>query len=100
MTEFPAVRPTMLLLCVATATAGCASVGPLAAPTDALRERLLAREDLGWQQLLIERSPGLDAAGAAWNYTGPAVEPPLPEPDLSLMPEELPVWTDSVPASP
>ena len=71
--------------------AGCASPhdgGLLIVP---LRQRLLAREDVALQNLLLARMPAsysyLDAP-----YDGPAVEPPLP--DLNLLPEDLPPWEE------
>lgn len=71
--------------------AGCASPHDSGLLIDPLKQRLIAREDIALQNLLLARMPApysyLDAP-----YDGPAVEPPLP--DLNLLPEDLPPWEE------
>ncbi len=59
---------------------------------DPLRDRLLAREDIAMQNLIIARSPYFAYASDDEPYFGNPVEPPLP--DLNLLPEDLPPWED------
>ena len=88
------------LLCWA---AGCASNPNSDVLIDPLKQRLIAREDIALQNLLLARTPAYSYAGTGgggtysyWDapYDGPAVEPPLP--DLNLLPEDMPPW-DEVP---
>lgn len=88
------MRARGLLLFLAPLAAGCAALGPPAgaAPeADPLRARLIAREDLALQNILLARLP-IETHGAP--YHGPAFEPPLPEPDLTMLPDELPPWPE------
>ncbi len=70
---------------------GCANSADNQALVDPLKQRLLAREDIALQNLLLARMPAvysyLDAP-----YDGPAIEPPLP--DLNMLPEDMPPWED------
>ena len=79
---------------------GCASSPDNEALVDPLKQRLVAREDIALQNLLLARTPAYSYAGGARDtysyldepYEGPAVEPPLP--DLNLLPEDMPPWED------
>lgn len=88
-----AVKASILLGLV-----GCASNPNNEVLVDPLKQRLMAREDIALQNLLLSRMGSVDASGssAAWDapyYDGPSIEPPLP--DLSLLPEDLPPWDES-----
>lgn len=82
------------------AAAGCASNPNADVLIDPLKQRLLAREDIALQNLLMARMPAYSYAGGGGRayayldepYEGPAVEPPLP--DLNLLPEDMPPWED------
>lgn len=91
-----------VLLCAA---AGCASNPGNEALVDPLKQRLLAREDIALQNLLLARTPAYSYAGSGGGsgrrggssyldapYDGPAIEPPLP--DLNMLPEDMPPWED------
>jgi len=80
---------------------GCAANDPAGdLLADPLKQRLLAREDIALQNLLLARTPAYSYAGGARGtysyldepYDGPAIEPPLP--DLNLLPEDMPPWED------
>lgn len=79
---------------------GCASNPNADVLIDPLKQRLLAREDIALQNLLLARTPAYSYAGGGGRaysyldepYEGPAVEPPLP--DLNLLPEDMPPWED------
>ena len=90
----------VLLGCLCWA-AGCASNPNNETLVDPLKQRLLAREDIALQNLLLARTPAYSYAGSGRGgsysyldapYDGPAVEPPLP--DLNLLPEDMPPWDD------
>jgi hypothetical protein len=74
--------------------AGCATNPNNDVLVDPLKQRLIAREDIALQNLMLERSPVYSSDQGGWDapYDGPAVEPPLP--DLSLLPEDLPPWEE------
>ena len=79
------------LLCLA----GCVSSTNSNVLVDPLKQRLLAREDIALQNLVLSKTPYYAVGGDdAPYYDGPAVEPPLPEPDLNLLPEDLPPFDD------
>lgn len=79
----------LVLLCLA----GCASNPNSDVLVDPLKQRLIAREDIALQNLLVARVPAYSGGGYFDEpYDGPVVEPPLP--DLSLLPEDLPPWED------
>ena len=67
---------------------------------DPLKQRLVAREDIALQNLLLARMPAYTYAASGSGsyldapYDGPAIEPPLP--DLSLLPEDLPPWEEKL----
>jgi len=73
---------------------GCAAGWGANDATDPLYARLLIRESRSWQAL--SQSPAAPPASAPVSgssdipYVGPPVEPPLPEPDLGLVPEDVP----------
>ena len=94
-----------VLLCVLCWAAGCASNPGNEALVDPLKQRLLAREDIALQNLLLARTPAYSYAGSGGGsgrrggysyldapYNGPAIEPPLP--DLNMLPEDMPPWED------
>ncbi len=87
---------TPRLAAVALAVAGCATNPNNDVLIDPLKQRLIAREDIALQNLLLERMPAYTYAASGSGsyldqpYDGPAIEPPLP--DLSLLPEDLPPW--------
>ena len=94
-----------VLLCVLCWAAGCASNPGNEALVDPLKQRLLAREDIALQNLLLARTPAYSYAGSGGGsgrrggysyldapYDGPAIEPPLP--DLNMLPEDMPPWED------
>jgi hypothetical protein len=82
--------------------AGCTSNPNNDVLVDPLKQRLIAREDIALQNLLLERMPAYSDAGSSGGsrsysyldapYDGPAVEPPLP--DLNLLPEDMPPWEE------
>jgi hypothetical protein len=80
--------------------AGCATNPNNDVLIDPLKQRLIAREDIALQNLLLERMPAYSYAGSGSGsyldqpYDGPAIEPPLP--DLSLLPEDLPPWEEKL----
>lgn len=87
--------------CLAILLPGCAANDPAGdLLADPLKQRLLAREDIALQNLLLARTPAYSYAGGARGtysyldepYDGPAIEPPLP--DLNLLPEDMPPWED------
>jgi|GEM_PF-4981904 len=74
---------------------GCASGSGAKDATDPLYARLLIRESRSWQALSQSQSalPVFAPSSAAPSdipYVGPPVEPPLPEPDFGLVPEDVP----------
>lgn len=80
---------------------GCASNPNNDVLVDPLKQRLLAREYIALQNLLLSRAPayGYSDAGSSYldePYDGPSIEPPLP--DLNLLPEDMPAW-DEIPES-
>jgi hypothetical protein len=81
--------------------AGCATDANNKALVDPLKQRLLAREDIALQNLLLARAPAYSYSGGGRGgaysyldapYDGPAIEPPLP--DLNMLPEDMPPWDD------
>ena len=91
----------LFLACLATLLPGCAANDPAGdLLADPLKQRLLAREDIALQNLLLARTPAYSYAGGGGSaysyldepYDGPSVEPPLP--DLNLLPEDMPPWED------
>lgn len=81
--------------------AGCATNPDNEALVDPLKQRLLAREDIALQNLLLARTPAYSYAGSGGRsaysyldapYDGPAIEPPLP--DLNMLPDDMPPWED------
>ncbi len=87
------------------AAAGCASNPGNEALVDPLKQRLLAREDIALQNLLLARTPAYSYASPGGGsgrrggyshldapYDGPAIEPPLP--DLNMLPEDMPPWEE------
>jgi hypothetical protein len=81
--------------------AGCATDPGTEALVDPLKQRLMAREDIALQNLLLARTPAYSYAGSRGGgsysyldapYDGPSVEPPLP--DLNLLPEDMPPWEE------
>ena len=110
-------RPTWLLparttikavsaCAVLVSLAGCATGPKNDVLIDPLKQRLIAREDIALQNLLLERMPAYGYAGSSGGafsyldapYDGPAVEPPLP--DLNLLPEDMPPWEEIKPLPP
>jgi len=92
-----------VLACVVLASlAGCAGNPNNEILIDPLKQRLIAREDIALQNLLLARTPVYSYAGSSGGgrsysyldepYDGPAIEPPLP--DLNLLPEDMPPWED------
>jgi hypothetical protein len=82
-------------------TTGCATGPDTEALVDPLKQRLLAREDIALQNLLLARTPAYSYAGGSRSgsssyldapYVGPSIEPPLP--DLNLLPEDMPPWEE------
>jgi hypothetical protein len=100
-------RPTSWLAAIALLAAGCAGNPNNDVLIDPLKQRLIAREDIALQNLLLARTPVYSYAGSSGGgrsysyldapYDGPAIEPPLP--DLNLLPEDMPPWED-VPETP
>ena len=84
-------------VCCLLALAGCATNPNSDVLVDPLKQRLIAREDIALQNLLLERMPVYAAydSDAGPRYDGPAVEPPLP--DLNLLPEDMPPWEELPP---
>ena len=80
--------------------AGCATNPNNDVLVDPLKQRLIAREDIALQNLLLARMPAYTYAASGSGsyldqpYDGPAIEPPLP--DLSLLPEDLPPWEEKL----
>lgn len=80
--------------------AGCATNPDSDILVDPLKQRLIAREDMALQNLLLARMPAYTHATSGGGsyldapYDGPAIEPPLP--DLSLLPEDLPPWEEKL----
>jgi hypothetical protein len=82
--------------------AGCAGNPNSDILVDPLKQRLIAREDIALQNLLLARTPAYISSGSGGGsysyvdapYDGPAIEPPLP--DLSLLPEDLPPWEEKL----
>lgn len=91
--------------CVLPVLSGCVATDPAGdLLADPLKQRLLAREDIALQNLLLARSPSYSYAGGGGGssyldepYDGPAIEPPLP--DLNLLPEDMPPWDEAAPES-
>jgi hypothetical protein len=78
---------------------GCATNPNNDVLVDPLKQRLIAREDIALQNLLLARMPAYTYASGSGSYLdapydGPAIEPPLP--DLSLLPEDLPPWEEKL----
>lgn len=73
---------------------GCAAGWSAKDATDPLYARLLIRENRSWQALsqnqVAPPASAISAVGSDIPYVGPPVEPPLPEPDLGLIPEDVP----------
>ena len=73
---------------------GCAAGRGAKDATDPLYTRLLIRESRSWQALSQNQAtpPALapSAGGSDIPYVGPPIEPPLPEPDFGLIPEDVP----------
>jgi len=97
-------RPDRQIRCLACVLsllllAGCASDPNNDVLVDPLKQRLLAREDIALQNLLLARAPAYGYAEGSSSYLdepydGPSIEPPLP--DLNLLPEDMPAW-DEIP---
>jgi hypothetical protein len=86
-------------------TTGCATGPDTEALVDPLKQRLMAREDIALQNLLLARTPAYSYApsgggagrGGSYSYLdapydGPAIEPPLP--DLNMLPDDMPPWEE------
>ena len=80
---------------------GCMTNPNTEALIDPLKQRLLAREDIALQNLLLARTPVYSYSGGGGGraysyldapYDGPAIEPPLP--DLNMLPEDMPPWEE------
>ena len=86
-----------MIVCVLLALAGCATNPDSDVLVDPLKQRLIAREDIALQNLLLERMPVYAAydSDAEASYDGPVIEPPLP--DLNLLPEDMPPWEELPP---
>ena len=94
-----------VLVVVLCCLSGCATNADNEALVDPLKQRLLAREDIALQNLLLARTPAYGSAPSGGGsgrhggysyldapYDGPAIEPPLP--DLNMLPEDMPPWED------
>lgn len=102
------IRAPKVILCSAVSAVflslltGCAVNPDNEALVDPLKQRLLAREDIALQNLLLARAPVYSSTGGGSShldepYDGPVIEPPLP--DLNLLPEDMPAW-DEIPEAP
>jgi len=96
--RLPSRAVLFVFLC---AVSGCATNPDNEALVDPLKQRLLAREDIALQNLLLARTPAYSYAGSGRGgsysyldapYDGPAIEPPLP--DLNMLPEDMPPWEE------
>ena len=94
-----ALRAACAWVVIALSITGCATNPNNDVLADPLKQRLIAREDIALQNLLLERMPVYAAydSDAEARYDGPAIEPPLP--DLNLLPEDMPPWEELPPIS-
>ena len=90
---------SLLAVCFFLSLAGCASAPNSDVLVDPLKQRLIAREDIALQNLLLDRMPAYSVGGSGSDepYSGPSIEPPLP--DLNLLPEDMPPWEELPPLS-